>query len=135
MSMYITPVQVQERTRITDLQGLGVTEIEKLITEAEALIDAYCGAWHKQDEAQIRTFPRIDDDGITSEITDATFAVVEQLFLLGAPSLAGTVTEERIGDYSYKTTQSADRDSIPQRAKTFLQGFRRRTGKINLITE
>lgn len=135
MSTYITPVQVQERTRISDLQGLDVAEIVKLITEAEALIDAYCGAWQKQDEAQPRTFPRIDDDGIPEEITDATLATVEQLFLLGAPSLEGAVTEERIGDYSYKTTPSADKDSLPQRAKTFLQGFRRRTGKINLITE
>ena len=135
MTFYITPTQVQERTRITDLQGLDEAEIAKLITEAEALIDAYCGAWEKQDQAQIRTFPRIDDESVPAEITDATLAVVEQLFLLGAPSLEGTVTEERIGDYSYKTTQSTDRDTLPQRAKAFLQGFRRRTGKINLITE
>jgi hypothetical protein len=56
------------------------------------------------------------------------------LFLQGAPTLEGEITEESIGGYSYKKT-SVTTELIPEKAKLLLSGFRKLTGKINLITE
>lgn len=134
MSTYITPAQAKEKSRVTGISAESDENLEKLITEAEPLVDSYCGFWEKADEDQARLFPRVDEETIPQEVTDATLAVVEQLFLQDAPTLEGEITEERIGDYSYKKS-AASTDPIPERAKILLRGLRKLTGKVHLKTE
>ncbi len=134
MSTYITPAQVKERSRVADISAESDENLEKLILEAEPMIDAYCGFWEKANAEQVRLFPRQGEEVIPQEITNATLVVVEQLFLQGAPTLEGEVTEESIGGYSYKKTSVAT-ELIPEKVKLLLRGFRKLTGKVNLITE
>jgi len=134
MSTYITPAQVKEKSRVASISSESNENLEKLILEAESLIDSHCGFWKKSNEDQIRLFPRVDEETIPQEIADATLATVEQLFLQGAPTLEGEITEERIGDYSYKKT-TKNTDLIPEKAKFLLRGFRKLSGKVNLKTE
>lgn len=134
MSTYITPAQVKEKSRVADISAESDENLEKLILEAEPMIDAYCGFWEKADAEQVRLFPRLGEEIIPQEISDATLVVVEQLFLQGAPTLEGEVTEESIGGYSYKKT-SVTAELIPEKVKLLLRGFRKLTGKVNLITE
>lgn len=134
MSTYITPTEVKLRSRAIGINLKSNAFLEKLILEAEAIIDAYCGFWEKANEDQIRLFPRLDEETIRQEVTDSTLVIVEQLFLQGAPTLESEITEERIGDYSYKKT-SVQTDLIPEKARLLLRGLRKLTGKVNLKTE
>lgn len=134
MSTYITPTQVKEKSRITSISSESDESLEKLILEAEPLVDAYCGFWEKAEEEQVRLFPRLNEETIPQEITDATLIMVEQLFLQGAPTLEGTVSEERIGDYSYKKT-AVKTELVPEKVRLMLRGFRKLTGKVNLKSE
>ena len=134
MSIYITPAQIKEKSRVADISAESDENLEKLIIEAESVIDSYCGFWEKADEDQTRLFPRLDEETIPQEVTEATLVLVEQLFLQGAPTLEGEVTEERIGDYSYKKA-AVSTELIPEKAKFLLRGFRKLTGKVNIKTE
>ena len=134
MSTYITPAQVKEKSRVAGIASESNENLEKLILEAEPLIDSHCGFWEKADEEQVRLFPRFNEEAIPQEVTDATLVIVEQLFLQGSPTLEGEVTEERIGDYSYKKT-AAKTDLVPEKARLLLRGFRKLTGKVNIKTE
>lgn len=134
MSTYITPAEVKAKSRITGIDSESDANLEKLILEAEPLIDTYCGFWEKAEEEQERLFPRLKEEVIPPEITEATFVLVEQLFLQGTPTLESEVTEERIGDYSYKKS-APKTELIPEKAKLILRGFRKLTGNINLKTE
>lgn len=138
---YATPRQVKLVSRVENIVSTGDHIIEKLICEAEQLIDGYCGFWEKYDPSQKLLFPRTEDDeldekysAIPKEITDATILIVEQLFLLGTPTLEGEVSEERIGDYSYKKT-AVKAELISEKAKILLRGFRKLTGKVNIKTD
>jgi len=138
---YATPRQVKLVSRVANIVSVDDLTIEKLIREAEQIIDGYCGFWKKNDSSQKLLFPRLEDEGldknysaIPREITDATLSLVEQLFLQGAPTLESEVTEERIGDYSYKKT-SVQTDLIPEKVRLLLRGFRKLTGKVNIKTE
>ena len=134
MSTYITPAQVKAKSRVTGIASASDENLEKFILEAEPLIDSYCGFWEKADEEQIRLFPRLNEEAIPQEVSDATLVIIEQLFLQGAPTLEGEVSEERIGDYSYKKT-AVTTELIPEKVKLMLRGFRKLTGKVNLKTE
>lgn len=131
MSTYITPVQVKERSRVEGISAETDENLEKLIVEAESLIDSYCGFWEKAELEQVRLFPRKYEQQIPQEISDATLAMTEHIFMQGAPSLGSEVTEERIGGYSYKKT-IATPELIPEKVKLILRGFRKLTGKINI---
>jgi hypothetical protein len=131
---YITAAEVKAKSRVEGIAAESDENLEKLIEEAEDIVDAHCGFWEKAIDMQTRLFPRLDDDGIPKEVSQATLAMVEQLYLIGAPQLSSEATEERIGDYSYKKTASAP-ELIPKKAKFLLRGFRKLTGKINLKTE
>ncbi len=134
MSTYITPAQVKDKSRVAGIASESDKNLEKLILEAEPLIDSHCGFWEKADEEQVRLFPRLNEETIPQEVTDATLVIVEQLFLQGTPTLEGEVSEERIGDYSYKKT-AAKTELVPEKAKLLLRGFRKLTGKVNLKSE
>lgn len=134
MSTYITPTQVKAKSRVAGIASESDENLEKFILEAEPLIDSHCGFWEKADEEQVRLFPRLNEETIPQEVTDATLVIVEQLFLQGVPTLEGEVTEERIGDYSYKKT-TAKTDLVPEKARLLLRGFRKLTGKVNVKTE
>lgn len=138
---YATPAQVKAISRAANISSADEGELEKLIREAEQSINGHCGFWEKNDSSQKLLFPRAEDSeldeeysAIPQEITDATILIVEQLFLQGAPTLEGTVSEEKIGDYSYKKT-AVKTELIPERVKLTLRGFRKLTGKVNLKTE
>ncbi|QQS59640.1 hypothetical protein IPN35_02035 [Candidatus Peregrinibacteria bacterium] len=134
MSTYITPTEVKLKSRAVGINLKPNAFLEKLILEAEATIDAYCGFWEKADETQPRLFPTAGEETIPREVADATLVIVEQLYLQGAPTLEGEITEESIGGYSYKKTSVAV-ELVPERAKLLLKGMRKLTGKINLLTE
>jgi len=138
---YATPRQVKLVSRAENIVSTGDHIVEKIIREVEQLIDGHCGFWEKNDSSQKLLFPRTEDSeldenysAIPQEITDATILIVEQLFLQGAPTLEGTVSEEKIGDYSYKKT-AVKAELIPERVKLMLRGFRKLTGKVNLKSE
>ena len=138
---YATPRQIKLTSRAANITSTGDHIIEKLIREAEQIIDGHCGFWDKNDSSQKLLFPRTEDaeldeeyPAIPQEITNATISIVEQLFLQGTPSLEGTVSEEKIGDYSYKKT-AVTTELIPEKVKLVLRGFRKLTGKVNLKTE
>lgn len=126
---YITPAQVKAKSRVAGIASESDENLEKLILEAEPLVDSHCGFWEKADEEQVRLFPRLNEETIPQEVLEATLVIVEQLFFQGAPTLEGEVTEERVGDYSYKKT-SVQIDLIPEKARLLLRGFRKLTGKI-----
>ena len=134
MTTYLTPSQVKEKSRIAGISTEFDQNLKKLILEAESLVDIHCGFWKKADEKQNRLFPRINEKTIPQEVSEATLAIVEQLFLRGAPTFEKEVSEERIGDYSYKKT-AAKTELVPEKAKLLLRGFRKLTGKVNLKTE
>lgn len=131
MSTYITPEQVKEKSRVDGILTETDDNLEKLIVESEILVDSYCGFWKKAHHDQIRLFPREHEENIPQEISDATLAMTEHLFLQGVPTLGAEVTEERIGGYSYKKTVAAP-ELIPEKVKLLLRGFRKLTGKINI---
>jgi len=118
---YSTPKQIKDATRLTSLSSLTDSEVEKLIREAEIAIDSYISNYKKyytnenntNSIGQVLTFPRmLDDSGdenvldyisIPTEITQATFFVVENLQLIGEPTLnsPAELVSEKLGDYSY----------------------------------
>lgn len=134
MSTYITPTQVKAKSRVAGIASESDENLEKLILEAEPLIDSHCGFWEKADEEQVRLFPRLNEETIPQEVLEATLVIIEQLFLQGAPTLEGEVSEERIGDYSYKKT-AVKTELVPEKAKLLLRGFRKLTGKVNIKSE
>jgi len=131
MSTYITPAQIKEKSRVESLLTETDENLEKLILEAEKLVDAYCGFWEKAHKDQERLFPRKHEETVPQEISDAALAMAEHIFLQGAPSASDEVTEERIGGYSYKKTVAVP-EVIPEKVKLLLRGFRKLTGKVNI---
>jgi len=105
---YVTPKQLQDKTRISALAGLTAAEIEVYVREAEIAIDAYIGKTLKLYDSttggdligQVLKFPRLTDDngiendldyvGIPKDITDAAYCVIENLYIQGDPSATTT---------------------------------------------
>jgi hypothetical protein len=89
--VYITADDVRDTTSNLDLKALTNAEIEVLITQAQREVDAYVSRTFRPPfvDTQELIFPVSKDDVsyLPAEITEATFYIVEQLFLLD-----GTVT-------------------------------------------
>lgn len=153
---YCTPKQVIDICR-SEITGVAETTIEKIIREAELLVDSYCGYWEKlyAETNQKRTFPRKWDSelyeyrinenysveyGIVPErVTKGTIYAVEYLYLKGTPSasnLDDSIYEsERLGDYNY--TKKMDKQleagaKIGANARAMLRGYTNRSGKLNI---
>jgi len=115
--VYITVQQVRDTTAKADLIALTDDEIKVLIAKSEDLIDNYIWSYGTPfDEDQSLIFP-IDVDWIStipSDITQATFYTVEQIFengdsITGSVSTwSGAIISEKAGDrtvsYDVKTT-------------------------------
>jgi len=84
--VYITADDVRDSTSNTALQALTNPEIEVLITKAQGEVDGYiCRTFRPPfEDTQDYLFPVLKDDVsyLPMEITQATFYIVEQLFVL-----------------------------------------------------
>ena len=107
----------------TQNAGLAAEEdetLEALIRRAELYIDSHCGYVQKEDEDQVRKFPRAEDDGqIPEHVQEATIAQAEFLYL-HTPDAEHGVEED----------DSASAMQISPRAKLLLRGYARRSGSV-----
>lgn len=148
---YLTPAQAKRMTRVAAVGTTDDAALEKLIREAETLVDrfvSYPYAGYHGQVGQKLLFPRqIDEDkqqnsdrypvdyvGIPYDITEATLYALDNLVLGGdvaADDGAGVKTSERLGDYSYQRAESkgaASRDAgliIGKRSRALLAKYRK----------
>lgn len=148
---YLTVAQAKQMTRVTAASSTTDADLEKLIREAEVLVDRYVAFPYKGYHGYVGQkllFPReIDEDksmnddrypvdyvGIPNDVTMATLYAVDNLVLTGsvvADEGAGVKTAERLGDYSYQRAElkgAASRDAgllIGKRSRSLLNKYRK----------
>jgi hypothetical protein len=139
---YLTPKQYSELSGSGNENQPTDEGVEKKIREAEIFIDSFCGFWEKAHEHQQLMFPRhVDRHGdehypaVPKEITKATTLFIDMILNWNTDG-NGEVTEESMGNYSYKKTVTPQKvETIDDRllpVKTMLKGFRKLTGKMNI---
>lgn len=148
---YITPAQAKLMTRVSSVTSTDDDDLEKIIREAEELVDRFVAYPYKGYHGQVgqqRLFPRqideafqtdtdvypVDYVGIPSDLTKAALYAVENLVLTGnvtADAEAGGIISERLGDYSYTRAEAKGSSSldagvlIGKRARSLLSKYRK----------
>lgn len=153
---YTTPEQVRNKSR-ADLTSITDADLEKIIREAERLVDQYCGPWEKINDytGQKQTFPRYVDSpkfsaelsiygttdyaAIPQQITLATVYATEYLYLKGTPTAdnldASSFYSESMLEYTYRKSPAAQdliAAQIGMKAAATLRGFRKNYGKMKV---
>ncbi len=102
---YCTAQEVKDNTRITDLASQTDDFINKLIVEAEDIVDAYIDkVWDKLVETQYRKLPSEDYETIPLAIKIATVRTVWDLFAQWEPNGANSsVLSEKWSSTSFET--------------------------------
>lgn len=120
--MYCTIQDIKDWTLDSNLGGESDERITSLIGTAEAYIDSYVRCVKKADLAQVRKFPRKqDNDAIPENVKFATCAQVEFIYL-----------QLPDADHGIKEDESDQRETISPRAKELLKGFRSLIGNVDL---
>lgn len=126
---YISVQQVKDSTNIDGLIATNESTITRRILEAEKIIDNFISSyWEEADENQTTIFPTVED-GIPSDITEATLYIVEGLYTLGDQinNDQNQIVSESIGDHSVKYAEKKSIDSmqdlIPFKAKNILDQY------------
>lgn len=148
---YLTAAQMKLMTRVTAVASQTDDALDKIIREAEVMIDRFISYPYKgyhSEVGQQRLFPREEDynqsfdssvyptayPGIPQAITLATLYAAENILLTGdvaASGQAGAITSERLGDYSYQKAEligAAATEAgmlIGQRARSLAQKYRK----------
>lgn len=126
---YLSATDVKDTTTDANLILQTNAFIERLIFEAERIVDNFIGAYGiKKVDTQLTIFPT-RDDWLPQEIKEATFYLVEALFVYGNQivNMWNQVVGETVWDHSVKYSEQEKIDSIddfiPLKAKKILQMY------------
>lgn len=127
--VYLTSSEVKESTNIAELKTKSTLQVNRLILEAQRIVDNFIGSFGDElVEWQTTIFPTVDD-WIPQDIKEATLYIVEALSVYGdSMNTAGSqIVSESVGDHSVKYSEAEPiksvNDLIPFKAKSILEQY------------